>query len=94
VLSCAATSFAFLALFLHFVKSRFAIFDSFSGNSYAIYLVHYVSVTWLHYALLPASLPVLLPGYAKFALVFCGAFGLSWATAVALRRIPAVARIV
>jgi surface polysaccharide O-acyltransferase-like enzyme len=90
VLSCAATSLAFLALFLRFVKSRSAIFESFSANSYAIYLVHYTFVSWLQYALLPAS----LPGYAKFAIVLCGALGLSWATAAALRRIPAVARVV
>lgn len=90
VLSCAATSLAFLALFLRFVKSRSAIFDSFSANSYAIYLVHYVFVSWLQYALLPAS----LPGYAKFSIVFCGALGLSWITAATLRRIPAIARVV
>ena len=90
VLSCAAISFAFLALFTRFVKSRSAIFDSLSANSYAIYLVHYIFVSWLQYALLPIS----LPGYAKFAIVFSGALGLSWATAAALRRIPAVARIV
>jgi peptidoglycan/LPS O-acetylase OafA/YrhL len=90
VLSCAATSFAFMALFLRFVKSRSAIFDSLSANSYAIYLVHYMFVSWLQYALLPAS----LPGYAKFAIVCGGALGLSWATSAALRRISAVARIV
>jgi surface polysaccharide O-acyltransferase-like enzyme len=90
VLSCAATSFALLAVFLRFVKSRSAIFDSLSANSYAIYLVHYMFVSWLQYALLPAS----LPGYAKFAIAFFGALGLSWATAAAIRRIPAIARIV
>jgi peptidoglycan/LPS O-acetylase OafA/YrhL len=89
VLSCAATSFAFLALFLHFAKSRSTWFDSLSANSYAIYLVHYMFVSWLQYALLPAS----LPGYAKFTVVFLGAIGLSWATAAAIRCIPAVARI-
>jgi hypothetical protein len=47
-------------------------------------------VSWLQYALLPAS----LSGYAKFATAFLGALGLSWATAAALRRIPAVARVV
>jgi peptidoglycan/LPS O-acetylase OafA/YrhL len=89
VLSCATTSFAFLAVFLRFFKSQSAIFDSLSANSYAIYLVHYMFVSWLQYALLPAS----LPGYAKFAIVFLGALGLSWATAAAIRRIPAVARV-
>jgi peptidoglycan/LPS O-acetylase OafA/YrhL len=90
VLSCAATSFAFLALFLRFAKSRSTWFDSLSANSYAIYLVHYMFVSWLQYALLPAS----LPGYAKFTIVLAGALGLSWATAAAIRRIPAIARIV
>jgi peptidoglycan/LPS O-acetylase OafA/YrhL len=90
VLSCAAISLAFLALFLRFVKSRSTIFESLSANSYAIFLVHYMFVSWLQYALLPAS----LPSYAKFAIVFIGALGLSWSTAAAIRRIPAVARIV
>ena len=90
VLSCAATSFAFLALFLRFAKSRSTWFDSLSANCYAIYLVHYMLVSWLQYALLPAS----LPGYAKFTIVFLGTLGLSWAAAAVLRRIPALARIV
>jgi peptidoglycan/LPS O-acetylase OafA/YrhL len=90
VLSCAATSFAFLALFLHFVRSRSPLLESLSANSYAIYLLHYMFVSWLQYALLPAS----APGYAKFAIAFLGALGLTWATAAALRRIPAIARIV
>lgn len=90
VLSCAAISLAFLAVFLRFVKSRSAIFESLSANSYAIFLVHYMFVSWLQYALLPAS----LPGYAKFTIVFTGALGLSWATAAAIRRIPAVRQII
>jgi peptidoglycan/LPS O-acetylase OafA/YrhL len=90
VLSCATTSFAFLAIFVRFFQSRSAILDSLSANSYAVYLVHYMFVSWLQYALLPAS----LPGYAKFAIVFSGALTLSWITAAALRRIPAVAHIV
>lgn len=90
VLACAAISFAFLALFLRFFRAQSRIFDSLSANSYAIYLVHYMFVSWLQYALLPAS----LPGYAKFAIVFLGALGLSWATSAALRRIPAIARTV
>jgi peptidoglycan/LPS O-acetylase OafA/YrhL len=89
VLSCAATSLALLALFLHFARSRSPLLESLSANSYAIYLVHYCFVSWLQYALLPASLSVV----AKFAIVFCGALGLSWATSAALRRIPALAKV-
>jgi peptidoglycan/LPS O-acetylase OafA/YrhL len=90
VLSCAATSFAFLALFLRFAPSRSRVLDSLDSNSYAIYLVHYAFVSWLQYALLPAS----LPGIAKAAIVFVGALGLSWVAAATVRRIPSVARLV
>lgn len=89
VLSCAASSFAFMALFVRFARSRSRFFDSLSANSYGIYLVHYAFVSWLQYALLTASLPAAIKG----ALVFLGALGLSWATAQTLRRIPAVARV-
>jgi peptidoglycan/LPS O-acetylase OafA/YrhL len=90
VLSCAASSLAFLALFIRFARSRSRLFDSLSANSYGIYLVHYAFVSWLQYALLPASLPAI----AKFAVVFLGALALSWGTAAAIRRVPAVARVV
>jgi peptidoglycan/LPS O-acetylase OafA/YrhL len=90
VVSCAATSFAFLAIFLRFARSRSTVWDSLAANSYAIYLVHYAFVSWLQYALLPAS----IPGAAKFFIVLPGALFLSWATSATLRRIPAVARII
>ena len=90
VVSCAASSFAFLALFIRFARSRSRMWDSLSANSYGIYLVHYAFVSWLQYALLPASLPAV----AKGAMVFLGALAVSWGVAAALRRIPAVARVV
>jgi peptidoglycan/LPS O-acetylase OafA/YrhL len=90
VLSCAASCFAFLALFLRFVRSSSRLFDSLSANSYAIYLVHYAFVSWLQYALLPASLPATV----KASIVFAGALGLSWCTVATIRRIPSVARVV
>jgi surface polysaccharide O-acyltransferase-like enzyme len=89
VLSCAASSFAFLALFIRFVKSRSRLFESLSRNFYGIYLVHYAFVSWLQYALLPAALPAVAKGF----MVFAGALALSWGTAAALRRIPAVGRV-
>jgi peptidoglycan/LPS O-acetylase OafA/YrhL len=90
VFSCAASSFAFLAVFLRFARSRSRVFDSLSANSYAIYLVHYAFVSWLQFAFLPAALPAI----AKGAVVFLGALGMSWGAAGTMRRIPAVARIV
>jgi peptidoglycan/LPS O-acetylase OafA/YrhL len=88
VLSCAASSFAFLALFLRFARSPSRVFDSLSANSYTIYLVHYAFVSWMQYALLPAS----IPGAVKGVTAFAGALALSWVTAAAMRRVPALMR--
>jgi len=88
--SCAATCLAFLALFIRFAGAKSRLFSSLAENSYAIYLVHYAFVSWLQYALLPASVPALVKG----AVVASGALVLSWGTAIAIRRIPGVRRIV
>jgi peptidoglycan/LPS O-acetylase OafA/YrhL len=90
VLSCAAISFAFLALFVRFAKRRIKIWDSLAANAYGIYLVHYAFVSWLQYSLLKAT----LPGIAKGSLVIVGGLALSWAAIAALRRVPAVARVI
>ena len=83
-LSCAASSFAFLALFVRFAKKRNRILDSLTENAYGMYLVHYAFVSWLQLALLKTK----LPGFAKGTLVFTVAALLSWGTAALLRHIP------
>jgi len=90
VLSCAASSFAFLALFVRFARRRIRIWDSLTANAYGIYLVHYPFVSWLQYALLKTTLPALAEG----SLAFLGAVALSWGVVAAIRRIPAVARVI
>ena len=90
VLSCATSSFAFLALFVRFAESRVRWFDSLRDNSYGIYLVHFAFVSWLQYALLRSSLPAV----AKGLIVSAGALALSWIAISAIRRVPAVARVV
>jgi peptidoglycan/LPS O-acetylase OafA/YrhL len=90
VLSCAASSFVFLAVFVRFARKPNALGNSFSNNAYGIYLVHYAFVSWLQYSLLKSSLPAI----AKASLVIAAATLLSWATVATLRRIPAVARVV
>jgi peptidoglycan/LPS O-acetylase OafA/YrhL len=90
VLSCAASSFALLALFIRWAGARSRPWDSLSANSYGIFLLHYPCVSWLQCALLPAA----LPGIAKGAAVFLGALAVSWGAAAGIRRIPAVARVV
>ena len=90
VLSCAASSFAFLAILVRFAKKPVRIFDSLRDNSYGIYLIHYAFVSWVQYALLRAVLPAAMKGCVAFA----GALALSWITIAALRRIRPVARVI
>lgn len=89
VLSCAASSFACMAIFVHFTR-RSAVWDSLTRNAYGIYLVHYAFVSWLQYGLLKFDLPGAVKG---FTVIFAAVL-LSWATTAALRRIPAVARVI
>ena len=90
VVSCAASSLAFLALFVRFARKRRKIFDSLTENAYGMYLIHYAFVSWLQIALLKTQLPAL----AKGSLVFLGTVLLSWSATAALRRIPGFARVV
>ena len=89
VLSCASSCFAFLALFVRFARPG-RVSDSLAANAYGMYLTHYVVVSWLQYALLRAA----LPGAVKGTTVFVCAVALSWGLTAALRRIPAVGRVI
>ncbi len=83
VLCCATFSFAWIAVFLRFVRRPNPVMNSLTANSYGIYLVHYVFVNWLDYTLLGPSLPAV----AKFAIAFVGAAALSWITSAVFRRL-------
>jgi surface polysaccharide O-acyltransferase-like enzyme len=77
-------------LFVRFAKTRNRVLDSLRDNAYGVYLVHYALVSWLQYALLKTALPAIAKGSA----VFLGTLVLSWSATAALRRIPAVARVI
>ena len=64
-LSCAASCFACLAIFVRFAKKRRRIFDSLRDNAYGMYLIHYAFVSWIQYSLLNAP----LSGFVKGILV-------------------------
>ena len=72
-----------------FAARRWPVIDSLSENAYGIYLVHYLFITWLQYLLLRVASFAL----AKAMIVFTGTLILSWATAMAIRRVPAGARL-
>jgi peptidoglycan/LPS O-acetylase OafA/YrhL len=90
VLSCAASCFALFAVFLRFVERRVDLLESVAESSYGMYLVHYVFVVWLQYALLGAALPAIVKGL----LVFCGVVALSWGSTALMHRAPIGYRLI
>lgn len=89
VICCAILAFALMALFVRFAR-RNRVLDSFANNSYGMYLVHYVFITWTQYALLGSHLPAAL----KALCVLVVAISASWLIVAQLRRIPIVARTI
>jgi hypothetical protein len=90
VLACGSSCLFVVALFLRFAKRRLRLFDVLKDNAYGMYLIHYVFVVWLQYALLGAAIPAI----AKAPIVFGGTLLLSWASTAVLRRIPPAARVI
>ena len=78
------------AFFLRVFRKPIPIFDGLSRSSYGMYLLHYLVIVWLQYAVLRPSLHV---GW-KFAIVFCGGVALCWAATAALRRIALVRKVI
>ncbi len=90
VVCCCAIVSGMTGFFLRFAKRRIRIFDSLSENSYGIYIVHWVFVTWLQYLLLGSGLAPVVKGIV----VFVGTLILSWVLVATIRRIPAVAKVI
>lgn len=90
VISCTTLCFGLLAFFQAKVRRHRPWMDSLTRSAYILYVVHYIFVSWIQYALLPLS----APGLAKAALVFVPATLLSWITAQLLLRIRPVAAVV
>jgi hypothetical protein len=72
--ACASGALCLLAISLRWLRARSRMLDSLSANAYRIYLVHYVFVVWLQYALLAVSLLAI----GKATIVFAGALAASW----------------
>ena len=81
---------ALVALFVRFAGRANRVLNSLSRSSYGIYLVHYTVIIWLQYAVLRTT----MSAGAKFAIVFCGGVAICWACTAAMRRIPAVRKII
>lgn len=90
VVACFANCFGVLALVLRFAAQRFPVLAGLKANAYGMYLVHYLFVVWLQFALLGAALPAVIKG----AVVFAGTLLLSWGAIAALRRVPSVGQVI
>jgi surface polysaccharide O-acyltransferase-like enzyme len=66
------------------------LLDAMRPSAYGIYLLHYIFIVWLQYAVY--GLP--LHAGAKFAIVFVGTLSMSWALTMILRKNPFVARMI
>jgi surface polysaccharide O-acyltransferase-like enzyme len=78
-IACASGSFALLALCLRFATVRRWTLDSLSANAYGMYLLHYVFVVWLQFALLNVALFAV----AKATIAFAVTLGMSWVLSAA-----------
>jgi glucans biosynthesis protein C len=90
VLACAAGCSFLIAASLRFGLKRSRALASLSTNAYSLYLVHYVFVVWMQYALLAATLPAVV----KAPIVFTVAVMMSWIIILAVQRIPFGARLI
>jgi hypothetical protein len=91
----AAQTFNIMALFLRFDNEGSSIFDPLRDSAYGIYLIHYVPVLWLQYALYDLSFaPVMqLTAIIKAIVVFMLTLALSWAATAALRKLPGATHV-
>jgi glucans biosynthesis protein C len=90
VLACFASCFFMLATAIRFGRRRMTVLDSLKVNAYGMYLIHYLFVVWLQYALLGFDLPAIVKGL----LVFAATLLLSWSATAALRREPWIAQVI
>jgi glucan biosynthesis protein C len=89
-LTAFTSCFLVLALAVRFARVPSRVLDSLKANAYGMYLLHYGFVMWLQYLLLAAFWPAI----PKAAIVFGGTVLASWSVSAALRRVPAIARII
>jgi peptidoglycan/LPS O-acetylase OafA/YrhL len=85
-----AMAFAEPALFLRFANANWRWMDAMRPSAYGVFLVHYIFIIWLQYAVYDYAWPAVV----KAALVFACTLSLSWALIATVRKIPFVARMI
>jgi surface polysaccharide O-acyltransferase-like enzyme len=84
-----------LALFLKFDHGGRSILDPLRESSFGIFLIHYMPLLWLQYALFGISLAPLPQATAilKALILFAATLAISWLATLAVRRIPGVKHV-
>ena len=84
-----------LALFVKFESSSWSILDPLRESSFGIFLIHYVPLLWLQYALFGSTLAPTMQETAilKALIVFILTLAISWAATRALRKIPGATQV-
>jgi glucan biosynthesis protein C len=89
-LACTSGSFFVMAGCMQFGTRRSPILDNLANAAFGLYLLHYVFVVWLQYALLDVALFAV----AKAIIVFGATLLLAWATVTVLRAVPFASRLI
>ena len=85
----AAMAFTVPATLLRLTHSSLRL-DAMQPSAYGIYLLHYMFIIWLQYAVYDPA----FPAGVKAGIVFVGTLSGSWVLTVLLRKIPVVARMI
>jgi Acyltransferase family len=86
----AAMTFTIPGFFRCFERYSFWLLDAMRRSAYGIFLLHFIPLIWLQYAVYDPA----FPAFVKFAIVFTGTLSMSWALTVLLRKIPVAARMI
>lgn len=81
--ACATGVLAYLGMALRLLRASDRVLDRLSDDAYGIYIVHYVFVLWLQYALVGTALNAV----GKMIIVFSTALALSWAASAGIKAI-------
>ena len=91
----AAQTINLIALFLRFDSYGRSILDPLRECSFGIFLIHYVPVLWLQYALFGLALTPVpqVTAILKALIVFVLTLAISWVATLALRKIPGATHV-
>jgi hypothetical protein len=92
----ASQTFNVIALMLKFDSRGWSVLDPLRESSFGIYLIHYVPLLWLQYALFGLTLAPIPQATAilKALIVFVLTLAISWAATIAARKIPGATRVI